>query len=347
MEFKNSRDLTQKLTNAKALPQTIIVAGAQHEELESVYNIFLSKLKSLYPNLDMVSLNGTEIEPSVFHGELATIPMFDTGRLILIRHADPVLKKIDTNKTVLAYFKRDLANIFEKTHLLIQLETAKLPSYFTQDTKNTWILEQEKTRPRDIPEIIKTKVHNMGFEITEDAIAEMTNRYSLNPALIYQALDRLLLYCLNEKKIYKEDIHEVAHDVEGNLVFDIVDSLAERNIAKAVKLFQNNDFTNGVQFTSLINKFFTDLARYRHLKKCGLGTKEIHERLELNTKHSFIFRKNEERYNAGLKFYSADENIYILEKLFDLDKAMKENNDVKMQKNILVFFMVSLEKKAR
>ncbi|MDH4200398.1 MAG: DNA polymerase III subunit delta [Spirochaetia bacterium] len=346
MIIKTAEELIAKIIKSAQLPNIIIVSGNQIEPFEVIYKAIVKKFEEFYPGADVVSLNGTETDASVFHSELATIPMFETGRLILLRHADNLLKKIDANKTILSYFTRDFAGIYEKTILVMQLEAAKVPASLNIMMDKAWFFEQEKPRARDIPEIIKTRVHKMGFEIDDDALSEMTNKYSLNPTLLYQALDRLLLCCLNEKKISREDVREAAFDVEGDLAFDIIDALAERNLPKAIKLFENNEFTNGVYFGSLINRFFTDLFRYQKLKNAGIEIKEIHERLDLNTKHAFIFRKNNEKFHNASMNYSADEIIVTLDKLFELDKNMKENNAMQLQKNIIIVFMASLEKKA-
>jgi len=343
---KSPAEFSTKLGKAEKLPNIILAFSGVHETIQQIFSATVEKLKKNNPEVDALSLNGTEIDAAVLHSEMATIPMFDLGRVILVRHADAVLKKIDANKTVLAYFLRDFVNIYQNTVLILQCET-KLPASLGLLNDQGWVVEEEKMRPRDIPEIIRARAQKMGFEIEEGAIQEMTSRYSLNPALLASALDRLFLYCLDEKRINKEDIREVATNVEGDLVFDIIDALAARETDKAARLFQNNEFSNGVFFASSINKFFTDFMRYVSLKNCAMGIKEIHERLELNTKHSFIFRKNEDRFNMALKHYSLDEMPGILEKLFELDRAMKENNGLDIQKNILTMLIVSLEKKNR
>ncbi|MDH4263846.1 MAG: DNA polymerase III subunit delta [Spirochaetia bacterium] len=346
MVFKSVGEFLTKFEKTDKLPNIILVYSNVHDSIQQIFVAAAEKLKKTFSQVDSISLNGTEIDSGVFHSEMSTIPMFDMGRLILIRHADAVLKKIDSNKTVLAYFIRDFNNIYDKTLLIIQCE-GKLPASLSALSEKAWTIEEEKTRPRDIPDIIKTRAHKMGFEIEDGAIQEMAGRYSLNPGLLVSALDRLFLYCLDEKKINRDDIREVSINIEGDLVFDIIDAVAARDTNKAVKLFQNNEFTNGVFFAGSINKFFTDFMRYLYLKNNGMGIKEIHERLELNTRHSFIFRKNEERFNMALKKYSMGEVSEILEKLFELDRAMKENNGIDIQKNLLTMFIISLEYKDR
>lgn len=346
MTFKSVQEFLNKLDKTPRLPGIIILYTNVHDSVQKVFAGISAKMNQQHAQVDSISLNGTEIDTSTFHSEMSTIPMFDMGRIILVRHADSLLKKIDTNKTVLSYFLRDFNNLYEKTLLIIQCET-KLPASLGILAEKSWSIEEEKTRPGDIPEIIRAKVHQMGFEIEDSAIQEMTRSYSLNPGMLGQALDRLFLYCLDEKKILKEDIREVAINIEGDLVFDIIDALAFRDTDKAVRLFQNNEFTNGVFFSGSINKFFTDFMRYNALKNCGIDIREIHERLELNTRHSFIFRKNEERFGMALKKYSPDEIPGIMEKLFDLDRAMKENNGIDIQKNLLIVFIISLEKRNR
>jgi DNA polymerase-3 subunit delta len=344
--FKSVGEFLTKFEKSDKLPNIILVYSNVHDSIQQILVAAAEKLEKKFGQVDSISLNGAEIDVAIFHSEMSTIPMFDMGRLILVRHADAVLKKIDANKTALPYFVRDFNNIYEKTVLIVQCE-GKLPASLGALADKAWTIEEEKTRPKDIPEIIKTRVQKMGFEIEDGAIQEMAGRYSLNPGLLVTALDRLFLYCLDEKKISRADIREVSINIEGDLVFDIIDALAARDTDKAIRLFQNNEFTNGVYFAGSINKFFTDFMRYSFLKNCGADIKEIHERLELNTRHNFIFRKNEERFNAALRNYAADEIAHIMEKLFELDRAMKENNGLDIQKNILTMFIISLAKKSR
>lgn len=346
MIFKSLPNLLENLKSLKKLPGIILIYGNQFDNLEKIYTQMGIEINTRYSQADTVSLNGTETDPSTFHAELSTIPMFGGPRLILIRHADNLLKKISANKTILAYFLRDFENIYEKTFLILQTESSKLPSVFDKAFEESFILEEFKIYSRDIPDIVKSRVHTMGFEITDDAVMELTRKYSLNPTLVNKALDRLFLYCLNEKKISKEDISDLSFDSEGDFLFEIIDCISDKNTDKAARLLEKSDFNNAAGFMSVLTKFFTDSCRYLKLKKLSLGIKEIHERLDLNTKHTFIFRKNEERFNQTIQKYSENELMQIIETLFELDRGIKENSSSDLQKNLILMFIFSLKKRS-
>lgn len=334
--------LLPQLKKADPIPQVVVQFTSDSAAAEELMSVYLKKIESLGEAVEAVRLNGLEADASAFHAELSTIPMFDTTRLLWLRHADAILKKIAANNTVKGYFLRDFENIPPKTFVLIQSEAKKLPTPLLSISQNGWVFEEETLRENDLSAFILRRAHLMEFEIAPEAVEELAIRYAPNPSLISTAMDRLFAYCLHEKKIDKGDVEEVCFEVEGDMVFKITDMIAARRIDKALDLFVHHKFTDAGLLTTMISRLFVDVGRYRSLKALGLGTKEIHQRLQWNVNHQFVMRKNEERVELMQKKYGVAEVSHVLGRLFDLDRRVKENTGASDQQTILTMFIASL-----
>lgn len=336
-----------KLKKTGELPQIILVMSRDYAICEEIHALYKERISENGAEPEEVHLNGHETEAGVFHGELSTIPMFEINRLIWLRHADPVLKKIAANKTVLSYFLRDLTNIPESTRLLIQLDEPKVPKALEVLTKLAWSVEEEPLKEKDLPGYVKLRTGMMDFEIDDEAIDELTRRYAINPTQITAALDRLFAYCLHEKKINRADVEEVCFDIEGSVVFKIIDLIASRQIDPALKTLRSYKIEESGLLSSMLAKTFIEGMRYHKLKEAGVGLKEIHKRLDWNTGHSFIIRKNEERVNKLARYYPLAQLEKILASLPQLDQRLKENSSPLFQKTILTMFIASLQSRQR
>jgi len=339
----STRSLDQ-LKKLQTLPPVLLLISqsAKITEESMIHYREILEQKGIKP--EEISLNGLDADPSTFHAELSTIPMFNTTRVILIRHCEGILKKISQNKTVLPYFIRDLHNIPPETHLIFHTNEKKLPKDFHFLEESAVVIEEQPLKERDLPAFISGKCHQMDFEIDEKAISLLSTKYSLNPEQIEGALDKLFLSCLNEKKIEIADIEEVCFDIEGDLIFTIIDHISRREIDRSINLFNKHKIADGNGFAAMLFKFFSEVVRYLNLQEAGIPVKEIHNTLELNTSRSFIFQKNEERFKAASRLFSGPELSEIMTRLFELDKRLKENSDTAVQKAIIVFFIASLKK---
>ena len=336
-------EFIEQLKKAEDPPQIIIANLADAEKIDSIHSLYLEQLKKHHTQVDDIHLNGGDTDASTLHAEFATIPMFDEIRLLWVRHGSAIFDKINANKVIKEYFVRDFNNIPESTNMLLQLDGKKLPKAFENLTKKAWILQEKPLKEKDLPSFIKSRVRQMGFEIEEGAVQLLSERYSFNTERLNDALNRLFTYCLSEKQIYQKDIDDICFDTHGNAVFTILDLLAEKKITELLKILPEQRFSDFGMLVSLISKLFIESMRSLRLKKCNMGVKEVHERMGLNTKHTFIIRKNEDRMLKVNSNYSARSYRKIYPALIELDKRMKENSTEEMHTTILTMFIASLE----
>ncbi|MDH5716620.1 MAG: hypothetical protein OEZ22_03165 [Spirochaetia bacterium] len=326
--------------------QVFLLYSHDHLVVEEVYGFIHKTLSEKEPNIENVTLNGLETDASIFHAELSTIPMFQNCRVLFIRHADTILKKIDANKTILSYFLRDFKNLPDTTKLILQIDDKKIPASLKTLEENTLIYKTDDIREKDLPFFLKSRSQIMGYSIDDIALKILIEKCAWDYSQAIQALDRLFTYAVHEKKISTEDVHEVCHDMEGDVYFMILDSLSERKIKQCVKLLIHHKLNYGDFIVQGIIKLFTNALRYSYLRNNNnLSTNEIFKRLEIKTNHAFILKKNENQFQKLLSKYNAKEISDILEKLFELDKRFKENTRLEEQKTFLITFAASLENK--
>ncbi|MES0492010.1 MAG: DNA polymerase III subunit delta [Leptospirales bacterium] len=343
MKTEDFFEFTEALKAAKTAPHVIIVRVTDPEKAEKIHSIYFEKLSKADQEIDDIRLQGGESEPGTFHAELSTIPMFDTTRLLWVRHADTLLEKIAKNPTIKGYFQRDLENFPESTYLFLHLDNKKTPKAFDFLMKSAWVLEEKPLRERDLPGFIKATVRQMDFQIEEQAVQELSRKYSMNTDRLSDALNRLFTYTIHEKKIFVKDVRDICFDVEGDAIFTILDFIAEKKINRAIEVLINHKVSDGALFLTMLSRLFINSFRSRYLKECEKGLIEVHERLGLNTKHQYVMRMNEERMKKVQLNYSGVSTPRILGKFVELDKQLKENTLPGMQKNLLIMFVASLE----
>jgi len=336
----------EKVINSKNRPQILFLYVKDFNISEDIHNLWKAALEKEGPNLEVINLNGLETDAAVFHAELCTIPMFETNRLLYVRHANALLKKIDANKNVLAYFIRDFSNLAASTYLLMQFDEKKIPSSLKFAEEKSLIFEEETVREWDYPRVLKKRVSDLGYTIEDKALELLIEKSAWNYKQAVSALDKLFTYTLHEKNISVNDVQEICYDMQGDLFFSITDALAERKINQCVNLLRHHKLDYGATLTSGIIKLFTNAYRYYYMKqKIGLNSLEILKRLEIKTNHAYQVKKTESRFEKLTSKYTILELREILEKLFDLDKRIKENTKIADQKDIIIMFVLSLEKK--
>jgi len=309
---------------------------------EELFSLLEKKITDSYETPEIVKLNGLEIDSTIFHSELCTIPMFNDARLIWLKHADEILKTIHQDKTILSYFQRDFNNLSEKTFIIIQLDEAKIAKKLDFFTEKAVIFKEEKIKEKDFPNLIRNRVKVMKFNIEENAIQRIIEKSGSNASAIFSSLDKLFTYKFHNKRIQKENVNEVCHDIEADLYFKIINLIAERNINKILKMLLNYKIISGNILLSALAKLFTNAFRYRLLQKTGINTNDIHTQLKLNINNPYIYQKDKEKFYKMNHNYSLKEFNKIFTRIQRLDEQIKSTASLEAHRTFLIMFISSL-----
>lgn len=335
-------DQKEFLRELKKSPPVVIVYSSDHIVSEELYAHYLKKLSAENPDIEKINLNGLEADAAVFHAEISTIPMFSTGRLIWLRHADGIIKKLTAGKTVTANILRDFANMPADTFLMMQFDEKKLPAALGDMKKNALIYEEKKLRERDLPAFIHTRAASMGFELEEGAAILLAEKCAYDQNQVTNSLNRLFTLALSEKIITKADIKGALDDMQGDLHFSLIDDIAAGNSSAAVSKFLQLKMVDPLMTCGGWIRVFTDALGYHHLRSGGVSAREAHELLDLKVSHDWLFKKREKQFSSLLNHYRPAGLLKVLDRLKKLDADLKENNSLQIQKSLMVMFLSEL-----
>ncbi len=335
-------DLQKALRKSK--PQVILGFTHSASTADEIFSVLQQSFAGSEP-VEEIKINGLEADTSAFHAEMSTIPMFFGLRILFVRHADNLLKKIDSDPTVRAYFERDLPNIPDTTFLLLQFDGDKIPAKVKFFENNALLFQEKKLKETNLPEYLFQKARQTGFQVSFEAMSLLAEKSAFDANQAVAGLNRLMLYNLREKKISEEDVQEICTSMEGDLIFSIVDNMAERKISKAVQRMQQQKIKDEKMVLGIWAKFFSELFRFRTYQSLGYSGEELHRLSGLKSTSSFFFQKNEQRMRTAMKMYSPEENRKVLYSLLKLDRRLKETSDSTLKRTLLLQFLTTLLKK--
>lgn len=313
-----------------------LIYDSQNTDTDAVFQgwITATTLNGIKP--EIITLNGADTEPSTFHAELSTIPMFDTIRLLRVRHCDTLLKKIKSNNTIYGYFERDLKNTGGANRLILEIDESKIPSAWSWLEKISLIYSNKTIKEKDLPGYIQKRAEAAGYKMGINTAQLLVSRCAMDRNKSLNALDRLMLYTIHEKTITSEDVEQGVTDAEGDRHFKIIDLVAERKISAALRELSRHHLDDGLFLLNGLISWFSNSVRYRMLKSSGLSSREIHETLGMRVDHDYIFRKNEERFNHINRNYSSGNIPLILRNLIRADKDLKTGGNPQVVMTVLI-----------
>ena len=341
MKYEDSEKILSQIKKEQKIPQIIILISTDIYQSDIFFTEYKKYIHTLYDGVEIISLNGLEATSSQFHAELTTIPLFSANRFLLIRHSDTLFKNIITNNVIFKYFERDFKQIPTCTRILIHIESDLSKSYDFLKNIST-IVETRVLYEKDIFALIERKAQDIGKEIHRDTINLLINKCAFDSKQILKTFDQIALYSMQSKIITKDDINMICLDIEGDLYFSILDSIAEKKINRCLQKINQHKFTDASLLLPGIIKIFTDAFRYNIFKNLNLDVQLIRKKMGWDTGQVFINKKNESRLLSTIKFYSLSNINIILKKLKDLDKQIKMEAPNK-HKTLLIMFITSLE----
>ena len=329
----------KKTIESEKIAQIQIHNTKEYNLASELYKATIQKLKQELGQIEEIVLNGFEVEASTFHAELSTIPMFESARVVWLKHGNEIFNKIAANKTLLSYFVRDFENIPKTTFIVIHFDGYKVPKNLDVIHQKAWVFNLKPMNEKDLVQYLSNRIQQLGFSAEQGVVNLIAEKSAWESKQAMAALDRLFSFCLHEKKINLHDVNEVCHDLEGDFYFKLLDLLASRRVKQVLSSLNQQKISDGAFFLGGFIKLYTNALRYHYMKKAGLSPIDIHERLGLNAKRSFIFNKNEERFSKIFENYKLSELKLVIKNLCKLEQQMKENPKLHQQRTLLTMFV--------
>ena len=344
--YQSEEDFLKALrASGEEIPRLIIFLGMEHHIYEPLIKEYEESIRLNSSSFDMISLNGLEVTPEEFHGELFTSSLFSANKLVVLKHGESLLDKVKNHKesAMMKNYSHDLkAMSHSSTFFFLQMDTTSIPSDFAFLKKIGVQIKLKVLYGRSILNYFKEKAKNLNTQIGPQALEELMEKTAWDFKNALRIFDQLVLYSRNEKELTRQMIASFCEQLEGNLYFEILDNTAQKNIPRTIRKITQHKFDNALQLLDAFNKLFSDSYRFIKYKKLELDRQSIRERLGLSEATSYVTKKSEERFQIMLRNYPEASFPAIFQKLIQLDERLKTESKEKHQ-SLLIMFVGSLQ----
>lgn len=334
------RDWSYQLP-ANKIPAVTLCHELRFDEWKQIVQHLSGLISEKYPGAETISISGAEADPALFHAELSTIPMFEPARFLVISHAEQLLNLAAQDKTVLQAFKHDLANLSGTTFLILQLSKPELPAAWKFLAEKAKRIGPEKINDYEIASKLMEHAKLTGFALEKDTAELIAERSLFTWEKSLRLFDQCLLYCLEEKKIEPQDVMAVSADESGNVHFQILDALAERNIELCIELFQKHAVESPELTLFQWVKLFNELSRFQLWR--DLPQDLLWQKLDFNRNRQYVFKKNVERLKKMDRYYTPANTRKVIHKLVALDEKVKSSGNKAEQTMVCLSFLLYLK----
>jgi len=252
--------------------------------------------------------------------EVNYIDLFNTRKLIIINNFS--LKKINNNeeKELIRYFenKNDNVLIFNSIDQTIDNRKNIIKKFIEYGN----LYEARKLDRKSLQEYLKELFKKEKYKISDENIKKIINNcnfnnMSANNNFIFNEVNKLMLYKMEEKEITSEDINNIVSKNTEMELFNLVNAVTSRNtdmVFKELKIIKELDISPYIIVANISKQFRLMLQIKLLSEKMALDS--IARKLAMNPYAIEI--------NAGnSKKYSLDEILNVIDKLFYVDEKLK------------------------
>lgn len=337
---------TRKIASMSTTPSLLFYVGENAEELEELLKVLREKLTAAYGACDEVHLSGLDNEVSAWHAEMMTMPMFPSGRLILIRHAEALLKRIEGQAKVLTNYLADAPQAPQFTVSVLQFREKKLGKKIQPLEELALVYEDIPLGPEAIADHIQERAATLSYKIDRETAELIVDKSAGQQKAAFANFDRLLTFRLHEKEIRVEDVEEMLSQAESNLHFRLIDETARRNIGECLKILEVHALDEAELLVAALIRLFSEALRHHYYRASGMEIGEIGQIISTRPMTGYPLKKSAERWTILVQKYSPAGIRLVMDALLRADQLCKEIRDQTQQQVILTSFYLMLSRAA-
>jgi DNA polymerase-3 subunit delta len=261
-----------------------------------------------------------------------TISLFSSNKLIIVDNAfifSRVNKKAENIELLEEYLKNKNSTIIIFVNNNEKLDRAKKIVKLINDRG----VVKEYNPLKNINNSVKDMFED--YKINNDAISLLIDRVGNNLEIIYQEVEKLKLYKINEKNITVEDIKDICIENINIDIFKFVDDIINKNKKSAIRTYHELLKLNEepIKIVALLSSKFRLMYQASTLAKKGYTEEDISDMLKTHKYPVHLAIISGYKYNPIVL-------LKYLNELADLDIGMKTGE--KDKKLALELFILSL-----
>ena len=265
--------------------------------------------------------------------DASTISLFSSNKLIIVNNAF-IFNRIQNKKLDDIKLIEDYLNNKYDTIIVFINNNEKI-----DNTKKIVKLIKEKGIIKEFNPLknLSSSIKNMfnDYKINDRCINLLIDRVGNNLELIYQEIEKLKIYKINDKIITEDDIKNITNENINIDIFKFIDDIINKNKNNALRTYKELLKINEepIKIIAMLAGKFRLMYQANNLSKKGYSEEEISEILKI---HKYPV------HLAILASYKYDTKIILkyLENLADLDIAIKTG--IKDKELALELFILSL-----
>jgi DNA polymerase-3 subunit delta len=218
----------------------------------------------------------------------STFPVGAEKRLVIVYDVD---KLTPSDKDLLISY---LKGIPESSCLvLVAAQLDKRKKFFLDLEKTAIVVEFPKLYDNQIPSWISNRVKAHGKSIKKEAIGVLQNWAGNSLPDLANEIEKLLLFTGDKSIISAEDVEKVAGYTGANDIFQLLNSVGQKNTKQALEVL-NNLFSYGEPPGTIIHWLTEHLIRLLKVKEFDYQKSEISLSSYLKT-HSYFLKDYKEQ----------------------------------------------------
>jgi DNA polymerase-3 subunit delta len=317
--YLDYEDLVKQIKKNEILPLYLFY-GEENYLKKNVLIRFREKLlDSSSMDLNYRIFYGEKISIDEIINEVRTLPFMSKYKLIVLKEAEKISKK-DEEKLINYFKKFTLKNNFS---VLIMIYKESIPNEELIKSAKRIGLVVNFSIPNKSKLIswIKFRFKKSNKKITPEALFYLQSIIGSEVSRLFNEIEKIDIYTKDKKIIEKEDIIIAIGGSQSVNIFNVLDSIGERNIQKAIYglVELNNSNLNYLPIFAMIHRQIKLIFQAKLLIKNGVEFNQIKNEMKLP---SFVMEKTIKQS----KKYTIKElcQAYKLLNLADLELKSKQ-----------------------
>lgn len=316
--------LEKELKNGK-LNSVYLLYGEETFLLESILKKIKINFGELVKGINYVQIDETNIKELIQDIET---PAFGYEKKLIIAKNTGLFNKegkgkkntlTELNTKISDYISKNIDIINESVVIAFIESNIEKNSLYKTIEKYGIVCEFEKQNPAQIIDRLKSICKAYKVEIEDSVAKYLIETCGTNMQDLINEIRKLIEYVGEGDKIKKEEIDLLAIKQIDSVIFDLTDSLGNKNISKAINtlngLIYNKEPVQKILIT--LYNHFKKLYIVKLSEKCNRNIAEC-----LNLKQNQMFLVN--KYKTQAKYFNESELREILRELIELDVNYKK-----------------------
>lgn len=292
--------------------------------VKKIKKIFKNEQNDLIKGINYIALDGEEVKNII--DDIET-PAFGFSKKLIIAKNTGLFKKETKKKSgeievlrekIKTYLSDNFTQIEETVNIIFIEEEAEKNSLLDFIDKNGIVCKFTELKPIDIKKRLKAICNGYKVNVDEKTLDYFIECCGTNFQELINEIRKLIEYAGENGTITKESIDKLAIKKIESIIFDLTDSLGQKDIKKSLEVLNNLIFEK-----EPIQKILITL--YNHFKKLLIVklainyNKDIAQSLKLKPNQMFLVNK----YKNQARLFKIEELQIINQELIDLDFKYK------------------------